>query len=55
MSMAAKDYLTDLIAGFSIMSEKIFEIKDYIKAPDIEGLLKILNFVRLKSGLLIKA
>ncbi|HHU53010.1 MAG TPA: mechanosensitive ion channel [Clostridiaceae bacterium] len=44
VSMAAKDYLTDLIAGFSIMSEKIFEIKDYIKAPDIEGIVEDIKF-----------
>ncbi|HHT24307.1 MAG TPA: mechanosensitive ion channel [Clostridiaceae bacterium] len=44
VSMAAKDYLTDLIAGFSIMSEKTFEINDYIKAPDIEGIVENIKF-----------
>ncbi|NLM19354.1 MAG: mechanosensitive ion channel [Clostridiaceae bacterium] len=44
VSMAAKDYLTDLIAGFSIMSEKIFEINHYIKAPDIEGIVEDIKF-----------
>ncbi|MGB4609159.1 MAG: mechanosensitive ion channel domain-containing protein [Saccharofermentanales bacterium] len=44
VSMAAKDYLTDLIAGFSIMSEKIFEINDLIKSPDIEGIVLDIKF-----------
>lgn len=44
VSMAAKDYLTDLIAGFSIMSEKVFEINHYIKAPDIEGIVEDIKF-----------
>ncbi|NLJ70698.1 MAG: mechanosensitive ion channel [Clostridiaceae bacterium] len=44
VSMAAKDYLTDLIAGFSIMSEKIFEISHYIKAPDVEGIVEDIKF-----------
>lgn len=44
ISMAAKDYLTDLIAGFSIMSEKTFEIGDEIKSPDIEGTVVDIKF-----------
>lgn len=44
VSMAAKDYLTDLIAGFSIMSEKTFELGDHITSPEVEGVVTDIKF-----------
>ena len=44
VSMAAKDIIADLIGGFTIMSEKIFEIGDYIANPDIEGTVENIKF-----------
>lgn len=44
VSMAAKDIIADMIGGFTIMSEKIFAIGDYIKSPDVEGTVEDIKF-----------
>ncbi len=44
VSMAAKDLIADLIGGFTIMSERIFEIGDFVKTPDIEGTIEKIKF-----------
>lgn len=44
VSMAAKDIIADMIGGFTIMSEKIFSIGDYIKSPAVEGTVEDIKF-----------
>lgn len=48
VSMAAKDIIANLIGGFTIMTEQIFEIGDYIANPEIEGTVEDIKFRQSK-------
>lgn len=44
ISLAAKDTLSNLIAGLAIMSDRIFEPGDMIETPEIEGVVEEIGF-----------
>ena len=44
LSLAAKDTLSNLLGGMTIMADKTFEIGDVISTPDLEGIVEAIGF-----------
>src|SRR3712207_3180778 len=55
IAFAAKDALANIIAGFMIILDKPFSIGDYIRTPNVEGIVEDINFRSTKVRALDKS